>query len=333
MVTAPKSTVLCALYTTSGATGALSNEAMSNVDLTAVGYTAYTVYEITAAAKRYLPRTETFVFEADTSGDGKFATVTPTKVDYPGGRIYLSAARNSDDVVRCASGKYYTTITPLLGASVSKLNFGPQLVEVPLLGDSYVRRFPTVTDWTFNVDAYKCKGVAEYTTNLAGATNNDLTFYHSGGTAGNSITIELSDPGVASPLSVAVAGNVVTVTLASSAVPAVTSTANQVMDLVNSDGKCVTLGFRAKLAPGNTGIGLMASTGGAKALTGGLNAQDHTAKKGVELIAIFYYSTSGDARYEGYCQFESEDWTFDPKSVQIEALSFKGNGPLYRRTS
>jgi len=333
MVTAPKSAVLCALYTTSGATGDLTNEAMSNVDLTAEGYIAYTVYEITAAAKRYLPRTATYVFEADTSGDGKFATVTPTKVDYPGGRIYLSAARNSDDVVRCKSGKYYTTITPLLGASVSKLNFGPQLVEVPLLGDAYVRRFPTVTDWSFNVDAYKCKGVAEYTTSLVGAQN-DITFFHSpGGTAGNSITIELSDPGAASPLSVAVVGNVVTVTLASSAVPAITSTANDVIGAINTDGKSVALGFRAKYAPNNIGTGVVTSTGGAKSLSGGLNAQDHTAKKGVELIAIFYYSTSGDARYEGYCQFESEDWTFDPKSVQIEALSFKGNGPLYRRTS
>jgi len=332
MVTAPKSAVLCALYTTSGATAALTNQAMSNVNLTAEGYTAYTVYEITDATKRYLPRTETFVFQADTSGDGKFATITPTKVDYPGGRIYLSAARNSDDVVRCSSGKYYTTITPLLGASVSRLTFGPQLVEVPLLGDSYVRRFPGVTDWTFSVDAYKCKGVAEYTTSLAG-TNNDLIFYHApGGTAGNSITIELSNPGADSPLSVAVAGNVVTVTLAYAS-GAVTSTANDVMALVNSNGKCVTLGFRARYAPGNVGTGKMATTGGAKALTGGLNAQDHTAKKGVELIAIFYYSTSGDARYEGYCQFETEDWTFDPKSVQIEALTFKGNGPLYRRTS
>ena len=332
MVTAPKSTVLCALYTTSGAQGDLTNEAMSNVDLTTEGYTAYTVYEITDATKRYLPRSATYVFEADTSGDGKFATVTPTKVDYPGGRIYLSAARNSDDVVRCASGKYYTTITPLLGASVSRLNFTPQLVEVPLLGDSYVRRVPTVTDWTFSVDAYKCLGVAEYTTALAGS-NNDLTFYHApGGTAGNSITIELSDPGVDSPLSVAVAGNVVTVTLAYAS-GAVTSTANEVMALVNADGKCNTLNFKAKLAPGNIGTGKMATTGGAKSLTGGLAAQDHTAKKGVELIAIFYYSTSGDARYEGYCQYESEDWTFDPKSVQIEALSFKGNGPLYRRTS
>jgi hypothetical protein len=68
-------------------------------------------------------------------------------------------------------------------------------------------------------------------------------------------------------------------------------------------------------------------------LAGGLNAQDHTAKKGVKLIAIFYTNTSGDARYEGYCYLESDDFTFDPKSVQTETLNFKGTDYLCRRTA
>ena len=61
-------------------------------------------------------------------------------IEYAGGRIRLSTPRGSADVVRCYSGEYYTTITKVFGASVSKLNNGSSLVDVPLLGDAYVRR-------------------------------------------------------------------------------------------------------------------------------------------------------------------------------------------------
>jgi hypothetical protein len=319
------------VYTTSGATGDLAEEAMQHVDLSSAGYEKYTVYEITDATKRYLSMGTVPVFQADTGGDAKFSTVTPTKIEYAGGRIYLDTARGATDVVRCHTGKYFTTITALLGGSVSRINYAPTLVEVPLLGDSYVRRFPTVTDWTFSVDAYKCKGVAEFST--ADGANKDLTFYHApGGTAGNSYTITLVDPGAAGSLSVVVAGTDITVNLASTAAPALTSTANDVMGAINANGYCADIGFRARLATGSTGVGIM--TDQAKAsLAGGLNAQDHTAKKGIKLIAIFYTNTSGDARYEGYCYLESDDFTFDPKSVQTETLNFKGTDYLCRRTA
>jgi hypothetical protein len=331
MVTAPSSTALCAVYTTSGATGDLADEAMQHVDLSSAGFEKYTVYEITDATKRYLDETTAPVFEADTGGDAKFSTVTPYRIDYAGGRIYLTTARGATDVVQCHSGKYFTTITALLGASVSRITYGPTLVEVPLLGDTYVRRFPTVTDWSFTVDAYKCKGVAEYSTSLAG-DNNDIRFYHSpGGTAGNSYTITMVDPGAPGSLGVVVAGTDITVNLAYAG-GKITSTANEVIAAVNADGASADIGFRAIQKAGNTGVGVVTALG-KQTLTGGLNAQDHTAKKGVKLIAIFYYNTSGDARYEGYCYLEADDFTYDPKSVQLESLTFKGTGPLCRRTS
>jgi hypothetical protein len=305
---------------------------MQHVDLSTAGYEKYTVYEITSTSKRYMARTTAPVFQADVGGDTNFVTVTPTKVEYAGGRIYLATARGATDVVRCHSGKYFTTITALLGASVSRLSYSPQLVEVPLLGDSYVRRHPTVTDWSFSVDAYKCLGVALYETAGAG-DNNDLQFYHApGGTAGNSYTITLVDPGGAGSLSVVVAGTDITVNLASTAVPALTSTANDVMAAVNADGQCADIGFRATLKAGNIGTGIMAALG-KQSLAGGLAAQDHTVKSGVTLIAIFYTNTSTDARYEGFCYLETVDFNFDPKSVQLETLNFKGDDYLCRRTS
>ena len=331
MVTAPANCQLCAVYTTSGATASMTDEAMQHVDLSTAGYEKYTVYEITSTTKRYMDKSVAPVFEADVGGNSIFSTVTPTKIEYAGGRIYLATARGATDVVQCHSGDYFTTVTALLGGSVSRLNYAPTLVEVPLLGDSYVRRFPTVTDWSFSVDAYKCKGVAVYETAMAG-DNNDITFLHSvGGTAGNSYTITMTDPGAPGSLSVAVAGTDITVTLAYAG-GVITSTANDVIALINADGYCADINFRAIQKASNTGAGVVTALG-KQTLAGGLNAQDHTAKKGVILIVIFYTSTSGDARYEGYAYLETVDFNWDPKSVQLETLNFKGTDYLCRRTS
>jgi hypothetical protein len=332
MVTTPHNCNLCAVYTTSGATGDLTTtETLQHVDLSSEGYEKFTVYEITDATKRYLSKSAVPVFEADIGGAGIYSTVSPTKIEYAGGRIYLATARGATDKVRCVSGKYFTTITALLGGSVSRLTYSPTLVEVPLLGDSYVRRFPTVTDWSFSVDAYKCKGVAEFST--TDGANKDLTFYHApGGTAGNSYSIKLTTPVGAGSIIVAVAGTDVEVTLAATAGPVLTSTANDVMAAINADGACADIGFRARLATGSTGVGIMTDQA-KQSLTGGLNAQDHTAKNRVPLIVIFYTSTSGDARYEGYAYLETIDFNYDPKSVQLETLNFKGTDWLCRRTA
>ena len=38
------------------------------------------------------------------------------------------------------------------GVTNARLNFGPTLVDVTELGDTFVSRFPTITDWTLTLD-------------------------------------------------------------------------------------------------------------------------------------------------------------------------------------
>lgn len=321
---------LAAIYTTSGVTASLSSEPMQEIDMTSQGYPRYTVYEVVAPGKRYLVRGVTPVFQADFGGDSNFVTITGI-VEYAGGRIRLSAPRGSADVVRCYSGSYYTTITKVFGASVSKLNNGPSLVEVPLLGDAYVRRYPTIRDFDVSVDSFMVCTEAEVTT-TADAPNGHLTFQHAlGGTAGNSITVEIVNPGSSSPLNVSVSGNEISVVLAYDT--AVTSTAYDVLRAVNVSPECKALGVLARMPAGSTGLGLMADSGAALPLVGGLDAADFDALFGVPLIIIMYVDTVSDTRLEGYAYLESDAFTFDPTNVVTETLSFKGDGLLYYRAS
>ncbi|MDY6852433.1 MAG: hypothetical protein SV487_10235, partial [Thermodesulfobacteriota bacterium] len=91
------------------------------------------------------------------------------------------------------------------------------------------------------------------------------------GTAGNAVQIRYVDPGAAAqPLAVAVAGNQITVSLETDGAGNIISTAQEVIDAVNTDvaaGALVT-GYPA---PGNSANGLVADTGGFLNLSGGLD--------------------------------------------------------------
>jgi len=87
------------------------------------------------------------------------------------------------------------------------------------------------------------------------------------GTAGNSITLTFTDPvGNNVPLSVAVSGNDITVTLATDGSSAVTSKANQVIALLNSNVNTNSL-ISAKA--GTSGGGGVVAAAASQALTGG----------------------------------------------------------------
>lgn len=91
------------------------------------------------------------------------------------------------------------------------------------------------------------------------------------GTAGNAVQIRYVDPGAASqPLAVAVAGNQITVSLETDGAGNIISTAQEVIDAVNTDAASSAL-VTAYSAPGNSANGLVADTGGFLALSGGLD--------------------------------------------------------------
>lgn len=99
-------------------------------------------------------------------------------------------------------------------------------------------------------------------------TAQDVPLYS--GANGNALRVEYVDPGAAAqPLTVTVAGNDITVSLATDGAGNIISTAQDVMNAVNADPTAQAM-VTAELAPGSSGTGLVADTGGLTNLTGGV---------------------------------------------------------------
>lgn len=113
---------------------------------------------------------------------------------------------------------------------------------------------------------------ATLSTNLTGATNNDLTYTAvTGGTAGNSITVAYVDPSANdATLSVSVVGSAITVNLATGGAGAITSTAAQIKTAIEASTPASALVTVANKT-GNDGSGVVAALS-ATPLAGGLAA-------------------------------------------------------------
>ena len=89
---------VAALRVCSGAPQDLTDEAMSEVDLSADPSSyrpRYTVYEITDADMRNLDDGTVPVFQYSEGGTAAYDTLTTQKVEYPDCRIYLATALGS----------------------------------------------------------------------------------------------------------------------------------------------------------------------------------------------------------------------------------------------
>ena len=96
---------------------------------------------------------------------------------------------------------------------------------------------------------------AQYLTRLNGDDNDLIITALEKGATGEDISIEYIDPGAANqPLSVSVTGNRITVSLATDLNGAITSTAEQIMDLLNSDSATRNL-VAVEREAGQTGLG------------------------------------------------------------------------------
>lgn len=101
------------------------------------------------------------------------------------------------------------------------------------------------------------------------AANTLLQYTATAGVAGNLISVNLVDPGTAeATLAVAVSGSAITVTLATSAASAITSTAAQVLAAINGDTDAAAL-VTVTHGTGSDGSGVAVPTRAAQFLTGG----------------------------------------------------------------
>lgn len=309
----------------------LSNEAMSEVNLSSEGYPRYTVYEITDATKRYLKDNVAPVFEQD-QGTSTWITLTPSVIQYAGSRIFLSSALTSGTAVRAASGHYFD-YAQCLGASDWKLDMSWETEKAMHLGDSVPAACLMHKNWTATVGAYWALTQATLSTSMVG-DNNDIVLTHEpGGTSGNSITLELNDPAAPSQsLVVTVTGTDIVVDLATDGTSTITTTAAQLVAALNGSDAVLALGVTAAYKAANDGTGVVTDMAHTH-LSGGLDAVDLTSEDN-KIIAIFYDTYSSDRRYEGFCVIKGNSISIDPGKLIKQSLTLESCGsPLYYRES
>jgi hypothetical protein len=175
---------------------------------------------------------------------------------------------------------------------------------------SLAAEFPSLTelvDLPNKTNGYRRAAQATFGTLTAS------TFYVTskawGHEGGNEVTVALVDPaGASSPLTVAVAGSAITVTLATGSSGAVTSTAAQVVAALNGSPASASL-VRAATYRGNAGSGVVAAAGTTR-LSDNLSAPASVSREPFQMQAL-RIGKARDGSRTGvflYCQEHAREW-------------------------
>jgi hypothetical protein len=322
---------VAALYLASGASGAVTNKAMQEVNLSAdsTDYRPrYSVYEPVDPAFRHLDDAVIPVFEYKLGGTGSWLTIPGTvRVEYPDCRIYLGTPLVSADTVQMTSAN---VITPTMVAGVENMNFDAnwETIKKMFLRDTAKRTILKNKQWTASANLTMVNTCATLTTALG--TNKDITYTHkSGGTAGNDISIEYINPaGGTVALSIVVTGNAIVVTLGY-ATGAVTTTALALVELINRNALVKELGITADVKAGETGAGLL-DTFAHTHLSGGLEPIDYTGINGAQgtltAIAEFYADYDNDIRWVDYAKGLKASLKINADDVNTVVVNFESRG-------
>ncbi len=157
------------------------------------------------------------------------------------------------------------------------LDHYPDMYEIDELMDDLVAEFPDLAELIelpYLTNGYRRPGMTVFGT--ANASRVGITSHAWGHEGGNDITVAFVNPGANdAPLSVSVAGNTITVNLATNAEGAIVSTAAQVVAAINAHAGASAL-VEAYTYRGNAGAGVVAAA--SRQLTDGLNAPDHVLR-------------------------------------------------------
>lgn len=316
MALAPMHGCIGALYLARGSNNEYSNEPMSEVNLASDGYPRYTVYEITAAAKRYMNDDEVPTF----ASTGTLPTIA--RIEHCGGRVIFATAASSGDTITCATG-HYLTVTEFVGVLDWQLSESWKEETYMHLGDACQSSALVHKQWEATANAHWMNTQSSYTT-TGGNSNSHITLTHlPGGSVGDLISITLDDPGATSDISVAVLGNDITVTLAY-ATGAITTTATQLAAALQCPA-VLALGVSVQVADGETGAGIVAELAHTH-LAGGLDATDYSSETS-KVVVVLYTDESGDKRYEGFGIIQKFNPTHDAGALIKTGLTFKNHGP------
>lgn len=322
MVVAPLPGSYCRIeYAPLGSNSEISDEAMQEVDMASLGYPAHTVYRITDISKRCLHDNEVPVFQADTGGNGIFEAITPAEVWYPAGYIVLDVPRGASDVVRCHSG-HYVAPTYLFGCVTRTFEDKTIMEEKTCYGDTTIKRHPKYDDWTSKLEVFFAALQAELLTTGGNVDSHVHLLHDAGGTAGNTYSLEMTNPGGNGPISVALNDTEIVVTLARSG-GVITSTARNVIDAINACAEIRAEHIHAELPADEGGTGIVAAL--AKTFfSGGLDPIDFSSMKGETVIMRYYNNYCTGLMHVGYGVFEQLDWAGKPTDLLKCGVSISG---------
>jgi hypothetical protein len=319
-----------AAYLCSGSTSDYSNEPMSEVNRSTEGWARYTWYKVADDLKRYADRGTVPVIEADTAGNSVFVPVTPSEIHYEGMWVRLAVARGATDVVRVASGKYIPP-TEVLGILNWTLSMNWEEETTMHMGDTAPKTDLKYKKYEAKVTHHWMMANAAYTT-AGGNAHSHVTLTHEpGGTGGNLVSLELVDPAALNAtIDVAVAGNDIVVTLASTDVPdpAITTTGAQLAAALNCPA-VLSLGVTAKVKDGETGAGIVAALAHTP-LSGGSAAENY-GYTDVPVILVLYNHETNDDRTEGLAIIPNFDVKNDAGKLIEGTITFRGQGHNWER--
>ena len=329
MTLAPSTGKTAKVMIAKGTDNEYSNEPMQEVNLLSEGYPRYTVYEITNAAKRYMNNNEVPTF----ASSGSIPAIS--RIEYCGGRVIFATAAGSGDTITCATGHYYT-VAQFLGATNFSLSRSWKTEDYQLLGDDGPSTALVHKLWEASCDAYWAQTQATLTTS-GGNANSHITVTHEpGGAVGNTYDLVLVDPEAENTTAdISVSGTTITVTLASTDVPAITTTATQLVGLLNASDAVRALGITAALKAGETGAGVVAALAHPNGhLTGGVDPVDYGSETD-KVVLVLYLNDDNDQRYEGYAVIQDFNPNIDAGKLNKTAIKFKSYGPsdIYYRPS
>lgn len=173
------------VYRSTGADQDYADEAMQEVDRSAAKWGSrarYTIYRITAAAKRMMNDTAAPAFEVNFAGAG-WVTMPSCWADVWYGTGYIDVSSISDlnsyydsqlnsalddclnstleitalvaaDAIRCHTGKYLAA-TEVLGCATRSFVEKDASQDITSFGDTAIARFPTISDWSGKLEVFQ----------------------------------------------------------------------------------------------------------------------------------------------------------------------------------
>lgn len=261
------------------------------------------------------------------------SAVTPSEIDYAGGYVLLSSYTSGAVTVNC----YYSPIEMLGGGYEVDVDFSAEAMDVTTFSNTLNtpaawRKFigNGIKDWGVSVQRHYYFAKASKTVDCTN-DNSDLTWtWRKEGTAGNTEQVRYVVSGTDTPLAVARADHLTTVTVGTDESGNAESTAAQVKTAAES---AVGTLYELSYPGAQTGAGIVEAKSAAN-LTGGRDSED-ISRLGTKCLCVVYLNitTGSIIKLEGVGILTNISPNCKLEDVVESPLEFKGTGRLRMHTN